>query len=190
MANRTQIVCLHEGKKGRSIDPVFIYALMNALAPPWIRPGKGSNLIRPVDGGGRKSLIQKMPDELKICLRAGAKTTLMVWADLDHDMENGDQLREQFWKEAEKAKIKKEEFDQVVFVFAKDRLENWIQYLRDGATNELEEGPRIRHNSEARDAARELANRCRQPLSGPNLPVSLVWSCKNWHQLVDRMVNE
>jgi len=27
MANRTQIVCLHEGEKGRSIDPVFITKL-------------------------------------------------------------------------------------------------------------------------------------------------------------------
>ena len=33
MANRTQIVCLHEGIKGRSIDPVFINALIKALDP-------------------------------------------------------------------------------------------------------------------------------------------------------------
>ncbi|HKR11356.1 MAG TPA: hypothetical protein VJT15_04825 [Pyrinomonadaceae bacterium] len=38
MANRTQIVCLHEGKKGRSIDPVFINRLMRSLNPAWIRP--------------------------------------------------------------------------------------------------------------------------------------------------------
>ncbi|MFN5626796.1 MAG: hypothetical protein ACK5DM_22820, partial [Planctomyces sp.] len=49
MANRTQIVCLHEGKKGRSIDPVFINTLIRALDPPWLRPTKGSNLIRLVD---------------------------------------------------------------------------------------------------------------------------------------------
>ena len=98
MANRTQIVCLHEGKEGRSIDPVFINRLIRSLAPAWIRPFKGSNLLRPVDCGGRKNLIRRMPHELKACLNTGAQTTLMVWADLDHDMSDGDQLKASFWE--------------------------------------------------------------------------------------------
>ena len=97
MANRTQIVCLHEGKKGRSIDPVFINALIKGLNPPWLRPNKGSNLMRPVDCGGRKALIEKMPSELKACLNAGADTTLIVWADVDDDKETCDQFKEDFW---------------------------------------------------------------------------------------------
>lgn len=34
MPSRTQIVCLHEGKKGRSIAPIFIRAILKALDPP------------------------------------------------------------------------------------------------------------------------------------------------------------
>lgn len=55
MASRTQIVCLHEGEKGRSIDPIFIRALLRALDPSWIRPWKGNNIVRTVDCGGRKT---------------------------------------------------------------------------------------------------------------------------------------
>ena len=47
MANRTQIVCLHEGEKGRSIDPVFINALLRDLEPSWIRPGKEATSFGP-----------------------------------------------------------------------------------------------------------------------------------------------
>ncbi|MBI2479790.1 MAG: hypothetical protein HYV60_14495 [Planctomycetia bacterium] len=110
MANRTQIVCLQEGEKGRSIDPVFINALLRALAPPWIRPWKGSNIFRPVDCGGRKNLIAKMPNELRACLHAGGATTLMVWADVDDDMPHGDDLKAAFWKAAQENGITEAEF--------------------------------------------------------------------------------
>src|SRR6266567_3194042 len=125
VASRTQIVCLHEGKKGRSIDPVFIRTLLKALDPAWIRPWQGNNVVRPVDCGGRTTLISKMPLELRSCLAMGGHTTLMVWADLDHDMEAGENLKKQFWVTAQEVGITREEFEQVVFVFAKDRLENW-----------------------------------------------------------------
>src|SRR4051812_28115379 len=93
MPGRTQIVCLHEGNKGRSIDPIFIRAVLKALDPAWIRPWKGNNVIRAVDCGGRTELITRMPQELRACLAMGGDTTLMVWADLDHDMEDGDELK-------------------------------------------------------------------------------------------------
>ena len=187
MANRTQIVCLHEGEKGRSIDPVFITRLINDLKPSWIRPFKGSNKLRTVDCGGRKQLIQSMPTELKTCLDMGGQTTLMVWADLDHDMVDGEQLKQEFWKVAQDQDVTREQFDTVVFVFAKDRLENWIEYLNQGSTDETKEGPRIKHNREARDAATKLADRCRQDQTDPPLPESLEWSCRNWRSLVKRM---
>jgi hypothetical protein len=101
MANRTQIVCLHEGEQGRSIDPIFINRLLKGLQPAWIRPWKGSNIVRIVDCGGRPELIKKMPMELGACLAMGGDTTLMVWADLDDDMPDGDTLKERFWQEAE-----------------------------------------------------------------------------------------
>ena len=185
MASRTQIVCLHEGKKGRSIDPVFINVLIKALKPAWLRK-EGSNAVRMIPCEGRKNLISVMPRELHACLCRGADTTLMVWADLDHDMENGDQLRHVFWQEAQGAGITEEEFNQIVFAFAKDRLENWVEFLNTGSTDEMNEGPRVKNDREVANAARALAARC-QSGSGPSLPTSLSWSCENWRTLAKRM---
>lgn len=86
-------------------------------------------------------MIATMPAELRSCLSMGGDTTLMVWADLDHDMETGEDLREQFWAAAEAAGIQREEFEQVVFVFAKDRLENWIEFLLKGNDRRIEGRP-------------------------------------------------
>lgn len=102
MSSRTQIVCLHEGKRGHSIDPIFIHSLIKALNPAWIRPWKGSNIVRTRDCGGRTTLIDTMPGELKSCVSMGGDTTLMVWADLDHDMADGEKLKAEFWKAARK----------------------------------------------------------------------------------------
>jgi len=187
VANRTQIVCLHEGEKGSSIDPVFINKLLRTLKPAWIRPFQGGNVIRLIPKGGRSRLIEEMPNELKACLSQGGKTTLMVWADLDDDMDDGNALKEEFRKFAQSADVTQDQFDRVVFVFAKDRIENWIQYLNDGSTDEAQEGPRVKHNRTVAEAARKLAQRCQQGGSDPPLPPSLEWSCKNWQQLVGRM---
>ena len=117
----------------------------------------------------------------------GADTTLMVWADLDHDMADGERLRGKFWTTAQQAGITKEQFDQVVFVFAKDRIENWVEFLLTGATDESEEGPRQKHDRPVADAARKLAQRCQGQATGPPIPPSLDWSCQNWRSLVQRM---
>jgi len=187
MARRTQVICLHEGTRGNSIDPVFINRLLKSLKPKWLCAWKGNQIVRLIPCGGRKALIRQMPVELRNCFDAGGKPTLMVWADLDEDMANGDQLREEFWKEAERAGITQAEFEQVVFAFAKDRLENWVEFFQTGATDELKEGPRVRHNSEAANAARALAERCQRQTKKPPLPPSLAWSCENWEKLVERM---
>lgn len=187
MASRTQIVCLHEGKKGRSIDPIFIRAVLKALDPAWIKPWKGNNIVRPVDCGGRSDLIARMPGELRNCLDMGGDTTLMVWADLDHDMADSESLKREFWTVAQQAGITKEQFEQVVFVFAKDRLENWVEFLLTGTTDEAKEGPRLKHDRPVADAARILAKRCASGVAAPQLPPSLSWSCQNWRKLVDKM---
>jgi len=70
-----------------------------------------------------------MPAELQSCLAMGGDTTLMVWADLDHDMKNDDELREKFWTVAHQAGITQEPFDQVVFVFAKDNVEQKTEVM-------------------------------------------------------------
>lgn len=187
MASRTQIVCLHEGQQGHSIDPIFIRRLIKTLNPAWIRPWPGSNVIRLVPCEGRSSVIARMPEQLKACIAAGGHATLMVWADLDHDMGDGDELKRAFWVEAQAAGITKTQFDQVVFIFAKDRLENWIQYLNTGTTDESQEGPRVKHGRHAAEAAMALATRCTAGAKGPALPPSLEWSCRNWRTLVSRM---
>jgi hypothetical protein len=128
-----------------------------------------------------------MPIELKACLNTGSQTTLMVWADLDDDMNDGDQLKGKFWETAEAKGITREQFETVVFIFAKDRLENWIQYLNEGVTDENIEGPRVKHNRSVADAAKKLAERCKQMEGDPPLPPSLEWSCRNWRELVERM---
>jgi hypothetical protein len=111
----------------------------------------------------------------------------MVWADLDDNMDNGQQLRQAFWTSAEQNGITKDEFDTVVFVFSKDRLENWIEFLLTGSTDEAREGPREKDGKRVAAAARNLAQRCQGQLHAAQLPPSLNWSCQNWHRLVERM---
>jgi hypothetical protein len=128
-----------------------------------------------------------MPKRLQQVLAAGGNTTLMVWADLDHDMADGDKLKDEFWKRAQQHSIRRPQFDQVVFIFAKDRIENWIQFLTTGATDESEEGPRLKDDKQAADAARRLAEHCSSGAAIPNVPPSMEWSCRNWRALVVRM---
>lgn len=187
MANRTQIVCLHEGEAGKSVDAVFINRLMRALKPSWVRPWGGNNTVRLEPCGGRKTLIKEFPSKLREVLEAGGSTTLMVWADLDHDMADGSALKNAFWREAEQEGITRQQFDKVVFVFAKDRIENWIELLITGTTDESREGPRVKHDAEAAEAARRLAEHCSGGTRIPNVPPSLEWSCGNWRALVQRM---
>ena len=187
MASRTQIVCLCEGREGRSIDPVFINRLMKSLQPDWLRPWTGSNVIRLVPCGGREEVVEKLPAELASCLGAGGHTTLMVWADCDDNCDDGDALKDEFWKEAKESGITRDDFDSAVFIFAKDRIENWIEFLTTGNTDESKEGPRVKHNREAAEAAKKLASMCKKGESASNMPPSLDWSCKNWQALVERM---
>jgi hypothetical protein len=136
--------------------------------------------------GGRSELLQRIAVELRACLDQGRNTTLMVWADLDHDMLDGDSLRNECWTEAQRAGISRTNFEQIVFIFAKDRLENWIQFLNDVVTDESVEAPRVQHLGHVGNAARQLATRCADGSNDP-LPPSLSWSCKNWHALKRRM---
>lgn len=187
MASRTQIVCLCEGAKGQSIDEVFINRLIKTLRPTWIRPWDGSNIVRPVSCGGRKSLIEKMPAELRACLKAGADTTLMIWGDCDDTCADGESLKTAFWNEAQRQGITREQFDRVIFIFAKDRLENWIEFLQTGSTDEAKEGPRVKHNREVADAATKLADLCKAGRPVDGMPPSLQWSCRNWRTLIEKM---
>lgn len=186
MASRTQIVCLCEGAKGPSIDAVFINKLMKTLNPAWIRP-QGSNVVRVQSCGSRSEVIERTPAELKNCLNAGSNTTLMVWADCDDDFADGNALRQAFWDQAKQSGIAQDDFDRIVFVFGKDRLENWIQFLGTGQTDEAKEGPRIKHDRAVAEAAKSLADSCKAGRPMNNMPPSLTWSCKNWRALVQRM---
>lgn len=167
---------------------MFINKLVKCLDPSWLRPWGGSNTIRVVSCGGRKAVLERVPTELKICLKKGGNTTLMVWADLDHDRDNGDALKADFWQEAKLNGISQVEFERIVFIFAKDRVENWIEFLQTGNTDESKEGPRVKHNRTVADAAKSLADFCRAGKPVTDMPPSLQWSCKNWRSLVDRKI--
>ena len=186
MASRTQIVCLCEGEKGASIDQVFINKLIRTIKPSWLRRD-GANYVTMEPRGGRKEVIAEMPNQLRLCLNAGGDTTLMVWADCDHDCADGEVLKGKFLEEAKRQGITKEQFDLVVFIFARDRLENWIEFLKTGKTDESSEGPRVNHNREAADAAKKLADFCKGNKPVPGIPPSLQWSCRNWRALAERM---
>ncbi|MCA9205204.1 MAG: hypothetical protein KDA59_19260 [Planctomycetales bacterium] len=175
-----------EGESGASIDSVFINRLIRSLKPIWIRK-QGSNFVVVLPQGGRKSLIAAVPAELRRCLKQGGNTTLMVWADLDDDMDNGDQLVNEFREAAHAEGISDDDFEKIVFIFAKDRLDNWVEFLETGSTDESVEAPRVKQGRRVRDAAYSLAERCKQGKATPPLPPSLVWSCKNWRRFVERM---
>ncbi len=132
-------------------------------------------------------MISRMPVELKLCLDKGGDTTLMVWADVDDNMADCEALKEEFWRAAQAAGITREQFDTVVFAFARDRIENWIEFLNTGTTDESREGPRVKHGKEAADAAKTLAAKCLSGAPIPAIPPSLEWSCKNWRKLKERM---
>jgi hypothetical protein len=184
MAKRTQIVCLHEGKTD-SVDAVFINRLMRSLKPAWIRPW-GSNVIRLKACGNRTAVINSLPDEIGVAQRVGGDITIMVWADVDDDMPNSDALKNAFWEECKRQDIPRHQFDAVVFALAKDRIENWIEFLNTGKTDESREGSRV-NNKQAVEAAKRLAEHCAGGAAIPNIPDSLEWSCRSWRALVQRM---
>ena len=186
MAKRTQIVCMHEGRKGPSIDPVFANEFLKAYDPEWLRPGE-TGKARFVACGGKSELLKAFPNELSWCDSRGGDTTLIVFADVDDVLGNGDQLKQKYWDAARTAGIAREIFDQVVFIFPKDRIENWIEFLLTGNTNENREGPRV-FPAKAKEAAKLLAKKCRSR-AGPQeaFPPSLEWSCRNWRALIERI---
>lgn len=186
MRKRTQIVCMHEGKKGASIDPVFVNAFLKAYNPEWLRPW-GTSKVRLVPYGGKTELRAGFVKELNAVLTSGSDTTLIVFADIDDELKSGEELKELYWETAQKEGVSKESFEKAVFIFSKDRIENWIQFIQIGTTDENEEGPRVKDNSEVRDSAQKLANMCLSGKPAGILPKSLQWSCSNWHSLVARM---
>jgi hypothetical protein len=69
MSKRTQIVCIHEGKKRASIDPVFVNSFLKAYNPDWIRPWT-TGVVRLIPYGGKSELRDAFPRELKHCITA------------------------------------------------------------------------------------------------------------------------
>jgi hypothetical protein len=185
MAKRTQIVCIHEGKKGASIDPVFANSFLKAYDPEWIRPWV-TGIARFIACGGKSELLKRFPGELRACEAAGGNTTLIVLADVD-DIESPEHVKEQYWDKAEAEGLSRESFERAVFIFPKNRIENWIEFLNKGATDENKEGPRVSEFSTVHEAAKKLARNCRSGAMNPLPPPSLQWSCTNWRALVDRM---
>lgn len=182
-----------DGINGGGADGLYFEQLSDgekaliALYPQWIRRWKGSNVIRAVDCGDRTALMQRLPGEIKAATQVGGNITVMVWADVDDDMPNPDALKDAFWAACKQQGVTPEQFNQVVFALAKDRIENWIEFLNTSQTDELREGPRVGNDNEAVQAANRLAELCRKGARIPNIPASHAWSCRNWKALVERM---
>jgi hypothetical protein len=130
--------------------------------------------------------MTKLPIEIKAAAQAGGNTTVVVWADVDDNMASPEALKAAFWTECQRMGITHDQFEEVVFALAEDRIENWIEFLNTGSTDESREGPRVK-DFEAVQAARRLAELCSQGATVPNMPASLQWSCQNWRALKERM---
>lgn len=182
MAERTELVCIHEGRAGHSIDPIFARAFIKARNPSWVRSSRFK------DCGGKLALLERFPAELRACDMQGGNTTLIVLADVDDDCTDCEALKKKYYEKAKESGISDELFEKVIFIFPKDRIENWIEFLNTGKTDESKEGPRVKNFALAVTAAKELAKRCSQSKQPDNsLPPSLQWSCRNWNALVERM---
>ena len=180
--NRTQVICIHEGKHN-SIDRIFANAFIRKLNPSWLRP---TETVYFVECGSRSNVISRFPIELKNCAKMGSNATLVVLADVDDDCKDADELKRKFWEFAKNADISIEMFEKAIFIFPKDRIENWIQFLSTGETDENKEAPRVT-GIEAKRAARKLAEMHESNKKPANLPPSLKWSCINWKKLTARM---
>ena len=187
MPKRTQVVCLCEGGRNRagdlnSIDPIFASAFFRAYKPSWLR-----GRFRPKECGDNTRLLEKFPEELMICGKWGGDTTLMVIADVDDKHKDCESLKAVYHAKAKEFGISDELFEKVVFIFPKDRIENWVEFLNTLSTDESVEGPRV-EPSVAADAAKQLARLCKNPHEiTASFPPSLEWSCRNWRALVERM---
>ncbi|MCL2016106.1 MAG: hypothetical protein FWG68_07680 [Defluviitaleaceae bacterium] len=182
---RTQIVCLHEGEKD-SIDPIFVNAFLKKLNPTWLRPWAKSK-VKLIPCTDKTTMLKHyFPVELERCTKMGADTTLVVMTDLDDDCANGDILRDKYRQIAENAEIDEKLFAKVVFICPKYRIENWIEYLNTGHTDENIKAPRTDNNS-AKMAAIKLADMCQKNvdknIGNADFPLSLKWSCNNWNEI-------
>ncbi len=178
---RAQLVCLREGKQ----DIVFVNAFIKAYDPSWLRPHKSGNVYFE-KCNGKTELLQKFPQVLLNCAKRGADTALIVLADVDDDCDSCEELKKKYIKAAKDYGIDDGLLKSVVFVFPKDRIENWIQFINDGVTDEAIEAPRVK-NEVAVAAARKLADMCKTNIDDGQFPTSLKWSCKNWRRFVGRM---
>lgn len=183
MRKRTKIVCIHEGE-ANSTDRIFANAFIRALkgGSGWLRD------LRFCAYGGKTNLLDKFSVELKACGKQGANTTLVVLADVDDDCENPDALKHKYHVKAQENGISDDLFNRAIFIFPKDRIENWIEFFETGKIDENEEGPRV-DTCVAKRSGRKLAELCKK---GPcdakhQIPPSLLWSCNNWRVLVERM---
>ena len=175
---RTQIICLHEGRPN-SVDRSFVNSFLKAYSAKWMRPWTL------VPCGDKTRLLERFPKELKICGSRGGNTTLIVMADVD-DCKDSDALKAKYRKAAQAEGISQDLFDQVVFAFPKDRIENWVQYIKTGTTDENVEGPRVK-NPGAATAAKKLADICKSGSDNSSFPPSLKWSCISWSNMTRRV---
>jgi hypothetical protein len=162
-------------------------ALTLFLPTPSIKPSNRLGFEPGPACGGKTALLARFPYELSACKARGGDATLIILADVDDDCIDCEELKCKYHEKAKESGITEEEFEKIVFIFPKDRIENWIEFLNTGSTDENREGPRVSLD-EAKIAAKKLAEACKLSSKiDQTFPPSLLWSCRNWRVLAKRM---
>ena len=112
-------------------------------------------------------------------VRARPGTALVVLIDADRDsVETIRRLLDDRLKQEQMNALSSE--DRVFIASPKWRIENWIEYLKTGKTDEKSQGPRLDDEGSARTLALDLHRKClvKSPLL--NVPPSLGKACEEW----------
>jgi hypothetical protein len=169
MAKRVEIVFLHEDTQHQSFGTAFLNKITRVRR------------IEPVRMGRRSMLVNDFPRQLKAVRSRGGKAALVVLIDADHDsVQEIREVLDRRLKEADMPTISPE--DPIFIAIPKWRIENWIEYLRTGDTDEAAQGARLIDEASARPLAAKLHETC---LNGPPLaspPPSLEQACTEWQR--------
>lgn len=171
---RVEIVFLHEDTQHQSFGTAFLNQI------------KTMRRIEPVRKGSRALLVQDFPRQVKAVRSRGGAAALVVLIDADRDSVDkvwnilNDRLKQEGMSVISSS-------DLIFIASPKWRIENWIEYLRTGATNEELQGPRLEDEGSAREDAGSLYQMCVTRALPPNPPPSLKAACEQWLAFRDKL---
>lgn len=173
MGRRVQIVFLCEDSQHQSFGLAFLGELT------------GIRNIETVRAGSRANVINRFPKELK-ALRSRSGSALVVMIDADKDsVSDVRQIIDQKLAQTGEPPVRVKD---LVFVASpKWRIENWIQYLREGHTDESKQGPRLDKENSCREDAKRLFESCIGNVALLQAPESLESACAEWKPFRNRI---